>query len=130
MRLTSTFLNKIANRKINMKYIQKKLGEKRFILSRIWKINFFVILFYVKIFVERMKSNAIRLRFSKLSHMHYEIINDNSIIHKEIDSTKKLKLSLAEEYCRIVRESHSNKLKMKISLLYFGKLKIKITLKK
>ena len=57
--------------------------------SEKWIKNFFVIGFYVKIFIKRLKENSSFFKLKKLKDFHFNIINDLTYFKEEKSLKKK-----------------------------------------
>ena len=83
--------------------------------KEIWIKNFFVITFYVKVFIEKLKQNVQRYKMAKLNQIHYKIIGDiSNENHSVVKNT--LRDKLKKEYIEIIENSRSNILKFKLNL--------------
>ena len=87
---------------------------------KIWKSNYFVIIFYVKTFIEKMKANYAKGRYKKLSSFHFSIIDDLGNIKDEkqnLNILDRMKLN----YQEIIHASHTYHSKLIMKKMIFCK---------
>ena len=84
----------------------------------LWKKNFFVILFYIKIFLEKLKKNSSKFKLMKLKKFHYDLINDYSHISGDL-SIFNYNEKLNDEWNKIIINPQKNKLSYKFQKAYF-----------
>ena len=82
------------------------LGEDEY-KKKIWKKGLFVISYYVKLFIVRLKHNINMQKFKRLRQYHFNIINDVTYMHG-INTQMTFKDKLNAEYKNIVQASHTN----------------------
>ena len=83
--------------------------------KKLWMKNFFIITFYVKKFVEKLKKNQNRTK--KLKNYHFKLLKDLSNYCKYEDFKELRDI----EYAKIIQGSHTNQFQIKLKKFKFCK---------
>ena len=100
------FSSKIVKKKFSY---ESKLSRMDSYGRRLWMKNFFVILFYVKIFIFKMKRVLSKNVYLKLKKINFDIINDKAHFSKKY-SILNYKEKLNNEWNKIIEDPLKNKI--------------------
>ena len=108
------YFSKKTKNKISTDYCRSKNYEQK-----IWKKNYFIIIYYVSTFISKILNNYSKIRFKKMKKLHYSIINDNASM-SQVKESFNYKNKTKKKYLKFV-ETLSHKTNMK--RIKFEKLK-------
>ena len=106
--MCTKIIKKYKKKKLISKEALSKNDERENYKKYIWKKNWMIIIYYAKIFIEKMKLNN---KLNQLKLFHFKILNELSIPNEENQlmdyETKKTRIRL-----ELMKMSHTNALKV------------------
>ena len=87
--------------------------------KKIWRKNIFLIAFYVKRFILRLRIN--KNNANKLKYFHYKLLKDFFCYKHENKNFHNFKELREEEYIKIIQGSHTKQLNLLSKKLHFCK---------
>ena len=92
--------------------------------QKIWRKNFFIIIFFVKKFMIKILLNHKNSKMNNLNKLHFDLIDDLAYFYQNEQNEKIInKEKWKKKFLKIVQASHSNKLKISFKKFIYCKKK-------